>query len=85
MRGTESPSGNIAIAISGVTPTAVTMSGLLAGTSYKIDGQKIMFKADALKRMADYGIVTIKTSGSGKISVNVTSDKQIVYNAPMKD
>lgn len=85
VRGTESPSGNIAIAISGVTPTAVTMSGLLAGTSYEIDGQKIMFKADALKRMADYGIVTIKTSGSGKISVNVTSDKQIVYNAPMKD
>lgn len=85
VRGTESTCGNITITVNGATPTAVSMGGKLASTSYTLDGQKITFNADALEKMADYGTVVIQTKGGGSPAVNVTSDERIVYNAPMKE
>jgi hypothetical protein len=84
VRGTDYTCGNITITISGATPTNVTMGGMLADTPYTLNGQKITFNADALEKMADYGTVTIQTSDNSDLTISVTSDERIVYNAPME-
>ena len=60
------------------------MGGKLATTQYELQGQTIVFSANALEKLGDYGTVTIKTSGSGKPSASVISDERIVYNVPMQ-
>ncbi len=84
VRGTDYTCGNLTVTISGVTPTSVIMGGKLATTQYDLQGQTIVFSANALEKLGDYGTVTIKTSGSGKPSASVVSDERIVYNVPMQ-
>ena len=59
---------------------AAEKSCVVAGRS----GFHIVFSANALEKLGDYGTVTIKTSGSGKPSASVISDERIVYNVPMQ-
>lgn len=84
VRGTDYTCGNLTVTIRGVTPTSVIMGGKLATTQYDLQGQTIVFSANALEKLGDYGTVTIKTSGSGKPSASVISDERIVYNVPMQ-
>lgn len=85
VRGTDSTCGNLAVTVSGATPTDVAMSGKLTGTQYKINGQTITFSGDALERIGDCGIITIQCQNDAQpTAVTVASDARIVYNAPME-
>ena len=84
IRGTDSTCGNLTVNITGATPTSVAMGGQLSSTQYELQGNTIVFPADALEKLGDYGTVTIKTSGSGKASASVDSDARIVYNVPIR-
>ena len=82
VRGTENTSGNVTITVNGAKPKSVTMGGKLAQTKQTLSGRKISFNADALKKMGDYGSVTIQIDGDAA-QVFVESDERIVYNVPM--
>ena len=85
IRGTQYSSGDITITFKGATPQTVTMGCNLATTQYSIDGPTITFNADALNSLGDYGTITIRfLNGKQPTSINVESDKRIVYNAPFE-
>lgn len=70
--------------VRGASPKKVAMGGKLADTKSSVKGGQIVFKADALEEIGDYCTVSISVGEEKNVSVNVTADGCIVYNAPME-
>ena len=85
VRGTEDDDcGKVKISVNEASPINVTMGGKLADTKSSVKGGQIAFNADALGKIGDYGTVSFSVDEEKNVSINVTAEGCIVYNAPME-